>query len=65
RLRTRQQRPSQESSAYLTRGGIGTGIGLRYSTPIGPLRLDVGVPLARRSGVEDIVQIHVSIGQAF
>ncbi|MGH8591576.1 MAG: hypothetical protein ACREXX_20355 [Gammaproteobacteria bacterium] len=38
---------------------------LHYSTPIRPLRADVGVPLARRSGVEDIVQIHVSIGQAF
>ncbi|MGH8520881.1 MAG: autotransporter assembly complex protein TamA [Gammaproteobacteria bacterium] len=43
----------------------GTGIGLRYITPIGPLRLDAGVPLDRRSGVDDIVQIYVSIGQAF
>ena len=42
---------------------IGTGIGLRYSTSIGPLRLDAGVPLDRR--VDDIVQIYVSIGQAY
>ncbi|MGH8586304.1 MAG: autotransporter assembly complex protein TamA [Gammaproteobacteria bacterium] len=44
---------------------IGTGAGLRYITPIGPLRLDVGVPVNRRSGVDDIVQIYVSIGQAY
>ena len=44
---------------------IGTGPGLRYSTPIGPLRLDLGVPLDRRPAVDDIVQIYVSIGQAF
>ncbi|SNB52215.1 autotransporter secretion outer membrane protein TamA [Arboricoccus pini] len=43
---------------------VGTGVGLRYLTPIGPLRLDVGVPLDRRS-VDDVVQIYVSIGQAF
>ncbi|MGH8536406.1 MAG: autotransporter assembly complex protein TamA [Gammaproteobacteria bacterium] len=44
---------------------IGTGIGLRYITPIGPLRLDVGVPVNRRSGIDDIVQVYVSIGQAY
>ena len=43
----------------------GTGAGLRYFTPFGPLRLDVGVPLDRRPGVDDPVQIYVSIGQAF
>ena len=44
---------------------LGTGVGLRYITRIGPLRLDLGVPLDRRSDVDDIVQIYVSIGQAF
>ena len=43
----------------------GTGLGLRYITPIGPLRLDVGVPLNPRSGVDDPYQVYVSIGQAF
>ncbi|MGH8569258.1 MAG: BamA/TamA family outer membrane protein [Gammaproteobacteria bacterium] len=38
---------------------IGTGIGLRYSTPIGLLRLDLGAPLDRRSDVDDIFQIYV------
>jgi outer membrane protein assembly factor BamA len=44
---------------------IGTGIGLRYIMQIGPLRLDVGISLDRRSGVDGIIQIHVSIGLAF
>jgi len=43
----------------------GAGIGGRYYTPIGPLRLDVGVPLNPRPGVDDSFQVYVSIGQAF
>jgi len=44
---------------------IGTGTGLRYITPIGPLRLDIGVPVNRRSDIDSIVQVYVSIGQAY
>lgn len=40
------------------------GLGLRYSTPIGPIRLDVAVPLDRRRG-DDAYQFYISIGQAF
>jgi translocation and assembly module TamA len=43
----------------------GAGPGLRYYTPIGPLRLDVGVPLRPREGVDDLFQLYISIGQAF
>jgi len=43
--------------------GIGTGI--RYSTFLGPIRLDVAVPVDRRDGVDKAFQIYVSIGQAF
>ncbi|MBI1389775.1 MAG: BamA/TamA family outer membrane protein [bacterium] len=43
----------------------GTGVGFRYFTPIGPVRLDVGVPLNRRPGIDDPFQIYVSIGQSF
>lgn len=41
------------------------GAGLRYHTPIGPIRLDVAVPLDRRKGVDNPVQVYMSIGQSF
>jgi outer membrane protein insertion porin family len=40
------------------------GIGLRYSTPVGPLRVDYGYKLNREQG-ESHGEIHFSIGQAF
>ena len=43
---------------------FGAGVGFRYFTPVGPLRLDVAVPLDKRS-VDDDFQIYVSLGQAF
>ncbi len=43
----------------------GGGVGARYYTPIGPLRLDFAVPLNPRDGVDDPFQVYVSIGQAF
>lgn len=42
----------------------GTGVGLRYYSPIGPVRFDVGVPLERRSG-DAAFQLYISLGQAF
>lgn len=44
---------------------FGAGVGLRYFTPVGPLRLDLAVPVNRRDGVDDAFQIYLSIGQAF
>lgn len=41
------------------------GIGLRYYTGIGPLRLDVAVPLSRRRAVDSSFQIYISLGQSF
>lgn len=41
----------------------GAGVGLRYATPVGPLRLDVAAPIEGRTG--DGVQIYIGIGQAF
>jgi translocation and assembly module TamA len=41
------------------------GVGLRYHTAIGPLRLDVAVPLNRRRGIDSSFQLYFSIGQAF
>ena len=40
------------------------GLGIRYKTPVGPIRLDLATPLDPDSG-DDPVQIYVSIGQAF
>jgi outer membrane protein insertion porin family len=41
-----------------------TGIGLRYNTPVGPLRVDYGIKLNREPD-ESRGEIHFSIGQAF
>jgi len=41
------------------------GIGGRYMTLIGPLRLDIAVPLNPRRKVDSAFQIYFSIGQAF
>ncbi len=43
---------------------LGAGVGLRYYTGLGPLRLDVAVPLNRRAGDPDYA-IYAGIGQAF
>lgn len=41
------------------------GLGLRYATPIGPLRFDVAVPINRRASIDPKFQIYFSIGQSF
>ena len=43
----------------------GAGIGLRYYTPIGPVRADIAMPLNRRPGIDDPFQVYFSLGQAF
>jgi translocation and assembly module TamA len=43
---------------------FGTGLGVRYHSNFGPIRLDVGTPIARRSG-EPRIAVYVSLGQAF
>jgi translocation and assembly module TamA len=43
----------------------GTGMGARYYTPVGPFRLDVGIPLNKRKGVDGSYQLYISLGQAF
>ena len=42
----------------------GAGIGLRYYTPIGPVRLDFAVPLEKKND-DKAYQIYISIGQTF
>jgi translocation and assembly module TamA len=40
------------------------GLGLRYYSAVGPIRLDVAFPFERRAG-NGPVAVYVSIGQAF
>ncbi len=42
----------------------GVGLGLRYYTAIGPVRLDLATPLSRRPS-DSIIQVYISLGQAF
>ena len=41
------------------------GCGLRYHTPVGPLRFDIAFPLNRRHHVDRHFQFYFSIGQSF
>jgi outer membrane protein insertion porin family len=41
-----------------------TGLGIRYNTPVGPLRVDYGHKLDREAG-ESAGEVHFSIGHAF
>ena len=43
---------------------VGAGPGLRYFSPIGPVRLDIGFPVNPRNS-DDSFQLYVSLGQAF
>nr|WP_242480367.1 BamA/TamA family outer membrane protein [Rhodovibrio sodomensis] len=43
----------------------GAGLGLRYYTAIGPVRLDVAVPLNPRESNDNAFEIYISLGQAF
>jgi translocation and assembly module TamA len=50
---------------------FGTGAGVRYYTPIGPIRLDVALPINRRKDpdtkqyTDDAFEIYIGLGQAF
>jgi len=43
---------------------FGAGIGVRYHTRFGPIRVDIGTPLNPRSG-DPRIAVYVSLGQAF
>ena len=42
----------------------GTGIGVRYYTSFGPIRVDLGTPVNPQKG-DTRVAVYVSLGQAF
>lgn len=42
-----------------------TGLGLRYHTPVGPIRIDIAFPLTPRRHLDSTFQLYFSIGQSF
>jgi translocation and assembly module TamA len=46
------------------RPSIGYGAGIRYYTPIGPIRFDVAAPVHRLQG-GDVIEVYIGLGQAF
>ena len=55
---------SERSTPSLSGLRFGAGIGGRYYTNFGPLRIDVATPIGRRRG-ETAIALYLSIGQAF
>ncbi|MGZ5474425.1 MAG: BamA/TamA family outer membrane protein, partial [Thermoanaerobaculia bacterium] len=43
----------------------GAGLGIRYLSPVGPLRIDVAMPFQRYETYEDAFQYFISLGYAF
>lgn len=43
----------------------GAGVGVRYATPIGPLRFDIAVPVGGNPDTGDGVQVYLGLGQSF
>lgn len=43
---------------------VGAGLGARYYTSIGPIRLDLAVPLVKQTG-SDALEVYIGIGEAF
>jgi outer membrane protein insertion porin family len=41
------------------------GLGLRYNTPVGPIRLDYGIPIKRDTYNDDSGRFHLTLGQIF
>ena len=57
-------RVGESSTPSLTGMRYGAGIGGRYYTNFGPLRIDIATPIARRAG-ESKIALYIGIGQAF
>lgn len=52
------------STPRLSSVRLGTGLGVRYYSSFGPIRVDLGTPINRRPG-ETRLGVYVSLGQAF
>ena len=53
-----------EPNRYKSNWRYGVGIGGRFYTNFGPVRLDLATPINRQQG-ESKISVYVSIGQAF
>jgi translocation and assembly module TamA len=50
--------------AFASTPQVGAGIGARYYTSFGPLRLDFALPVTHQPG-SDAFELYIGIGQAF
>jgi translocation and assembly module TamA len=55
---------SKDPSPFEGRTSVGYGAGVRYYTPIGPIRLDIALPVHRLPG-GDALEVYVGLGQSF
>jgi translocation and assembly module TamA len=55
---------SSNGAPFSSSWHVGAGVGARYYTPIGPIRLDFAVPLQKVPG-GDSFELYIGIGQAF
>jgi translocation and assembly module TamA len=55
---------SSNGAPFTSNWHAGAGVGARYYTPIGPIRLDVAVPMNKLPG-GDSFELYIGIGQAF
>ena len=55
---------SNSATPFSDKLRTGAGVGARYYTAIGPIRLDVALPLQRRRG-DDSFELYIGIGEAF
>ena len=55
---------SNNAAPFSDKLRTGVGVGARYYTAIGPIRLDVALPLQRRRG-DDSFELYIGIGEAF
>ncbi|WP_225008476.1 autotransporter assembly complex protein TamA [Novosphingobium percolationis] len=52
------------ASPALSNLRVGAGLGLRYDTNFGPIRVDLGTPLNRQKG-DSRIGVYIALGQAF
>ena len=55
---------SSASAPFAGKLRVGVGAGVRYYTSIGPIRLDVAVPVDKVPG-DDSFELYIGLGEAF